>query len=46
MPVHEDAVYTIDRGYVDYARLYSIHEQGAFFVIRANQLTSSESHLF
>jgi IS4 transposase len=35
MPVQEDAVYTMDRGYVDYARLYAIHKQGAFFVIRA-----------
>jgi transposase len=35
MPVQEDAVYTMDRGYVDYARLYSVHKQGAFFVIRA-----------
>ena len=25
----------MDRGYVDYARLYAIHKQGAFFVIRA-----------
>ena len=35
MPVQEDAVYTMDRGYIDYARLYAIHKQGAFFVIRA-----------
>jgi hypothetical protein len=35
MPVQEDSVYTMDRGYVDYARLYAIHKQGAFFVIRA-----------
>jgi IS4 transposase len=35
MPVQEDAVYTMDRGYVDYARLFAIHKQGAFFVIRA-----------
>ena len=35
MPVQEDAIYTMDRGYVDYARLYAIHKQGAFFVIRA-----------
>ena len=35
MPVQEDAVYAMDRGYVDYARLYAIHKQGAFFVIRA-----------
>jgi hypothetical protein len=35
MPVQEDAVYTMDRGYIDYARLYAIHKQGAFFVVRA-----------
>ena len=35
MPVQEDAFYTMDRGYVDYARLYAVHKQGAFFVIRA-----------
>ena len=35
MPVQEDAIYTMDRGYVDYARLFAIHKQGAFFVIRA-----------
>ena len=35
MPVQEDAIYTMDRGYVDYARLHTIHKQGAFFVIRA-----------
>jgi len=35
MPVTEDAIYTLDRGYVDFARLYAIHRQGAFFVVRA-----------
>jgi IS4 transposase len=35
MPVQEDAVYTMDRGYIDYARLFVIHKQGAFFVVRA-----------
>lgn len=35
MPIQEDAIYTMDRGYVDYARLYAVHKQGAFFVIRA-----------
>lgn len=29
------AYYIMDRGYIDYARLYSIHQQGAFFVTRA-----------
>ena len=28
------AYYVMDRGYVDYARLYELHEQRAFFVIR------------
>ena len=35
MPVTEEAIYTMDRGYVDFARLYAIHQQGAFFVVRA-----------
>ena len=35
LPVEEDAIYTMDRGYIDYARLYAIHKQGAFFVVRA-----------
>jgi hypothetical protein len=37
LPVSEDAIYTMDRGYVDFARLYAIHKQGAFFVIRAKE---------
>ncbi len=37
MPVSEDAIYTMDRGYIDFARLYAIHKQGAFFVIRAKE---------
>ncbi len=37
MPVSEDAIYTMDRGYVDFARLYAIHKQGAFFVLRAKE---------
>jgi IS4 transposase len=37
MPVSEDAIYTMDRGYVDFARLYAIHKQGAFFVVRAKE---------
>lgn len=35
MPVIGEAIYTMDRGYVDFARLYAIHLQGAFFVVRA-----------
>ena len=29
------AFYVMDRGYVDFARLYVLHQAGAFFVIRA-----------
>lgn len=29
------AIYIVDRGYVDFERLYSIHQAGAFFVTRA-----------
>jgi hypothetical protein len=29
------AIYVMDRGYADFARLYGLHQAGAFFVIRA-----------
>jgi hypothetical protein len=29
------AIYVMDRGYVDFARLYTLNQAGAFFVIRA-----------
>ena len=29
------AIYAVDRGYVDFARLYVLHQAGAFFVTRA-----------
>lgn len=32
-----DAFYVMDRGYIDWKRLYSIHKNHAFFVIRAKQ---------
>jgi hypothetical protein len=32
-----DAVYVMDRGYLDLRRLYSLHAAGAFFVIRAKK---------
>ena len=35
MPVTKDAIYAMDKGYIDFARLYSIHQQAAFFVVRA-----------
>ena len=33
--VEPGAIYILDRGYLDFARLYKIHRSGAFFVIRA-----------
>ena len=33
--VEAGAFYLLDRGYLDYARLFSIHQQRAFFIIRA-----------
>ena len=29
------AIYVMDRGYVDFARLYVLHQAGAFFITRA-----------
>lgn len=35
LPVTRDAIYTMDKAYTDFRRLYSLHNQEAFFVIRA-----------
>lgn len=35
LPVTRDAIYTMDKAYTDFGRLYSLHKQEAFFVIRA-----------
>jgi hypothetical protein len=35
LPIAEDAIYTMDRAYIDFARLHTLHQQGAFFVVRA-----------
>lgn len=37
LPVEAGAFYVMDRGYVDFARLYAMHQAGAFFVTRAKQ---------
>ena len=37
LPVEAGAFYVMDRGYLDYARLYAMHQAGAFFVTRAKQ---------
>jgi hypothetical protein len=37
MPIEAGAFYVMDRGYLDYARLYGIHQTGAFFVTLAKR---------
>lgn len=35
LPVEPASFYILDRGYLDFSRLYSLHENRAFFVIRS-----------
>jgi hypothetical protein len=35
LPVEPASFYILDRGYLDFSRLYSLHERRAFFVIRS-----------
>lgn len=35
LPIEAGAFYVMDRGYLDFSRLYKLHQAGAFFVIRA-----------
>ena len=35
LPIEAAVFYVMDRGYVDFARLYAMHQFGAFFVTRA-----------
>jgi hypothetical protein len=37
LPIESGACYIMDRGYIDYQRLYAIHKSGAYFIIRAKQ---------
>ncbi len=39
LPLEAGAFYIMDRGYLDYARLYAIHQASAFFIIRAKKNT-------
>jgi hypothetical protein len=36
-PLEEESVVTLDRGYLDFERLYAVHRLPAFFVIRAKR---------
>ena len=37
LPLEPGALYVMDRGYLDFARLYKMHQTGAFFVTRAKR---------
>ena len=37
LPIEAGAFYVMDRGYLDFGRLYKIHQAGAFFVTRAKR---------
>jgi hypothetical protein len=37
IPFQRDSIYIMDRGYIDYKRLYAIHKMKAFFVVRAKE---------
>jgi hypothetical protein len=37
IPIQPGTIYIMDRGYIDFARLFNIHRQGGKFVIRAKR---------
>jgi IS4 transposase len=37
LPIEAGAFYVMDRGYLDFARLYKLHQAGVFFVTRAKR---------
>jgi len=37
LPIEAGAFYVMDRGYLDFARLFNLHQAGAFFVTRAKR---------
>ena len=41
LPIEAGAFYIMDRGYLDFARLFAMHQCGAFFVTRAKSNTNA-----
>ena len=41
LPIEAGAFYIIDRGYLDFARLFALHQRDAFFVTRAKSNTNA-----
>ena len=40
IPIHPGAHYVMDRGYMDFVRLYRLHRAGGFFVVRCKEPVS------
>lgn len=40
IPIYPGAYYVMDRGYMDFVRLYHLHQSGAFFVVRCKEPVS------
>lgn len=40
IPIHPGAHYILDRGYMDFVRLYRLHQGGAYFVVRCKEPVS------
>ena len=41
LPIQPSAIYLMDRGYLDFSRLFALHQAGAFFVTRSKSNTQS-----
>lgn len=44
LPWQPGAIYVLDRGYLDFARLYRIHRESAFYIIRARRNLHCRRH--
>jgi hypothetical protein len=42
LPILPTAIYLLDHGYLDFRRLFTVHQAGAFFVTRAKSNTCSQ----
>ena len=42
LPIHPSAIYLLDRAYLDYTRLFALHQAGAFFVTRTKSNTRAQ----
>ncbi len=42
LPIHPSAIYLLDRAYLDYTRLFTLQQAGAFFVTRTKSNTCAQ----